>query len=252
MIQEQQVLAFDIENQAFGVRGCGTEHPRVEQRIQQERRVAGFGGNAGDSADVDMRALGSVDEVEIKIDRILIAAQSGGQTAFDLVEVERCVSFSFDRSPYLSSWKRRHKGLGHDSSHLYQGCLRHLRWQDSVRNQEHVAVEAGTLVAGPNLADDSVQLQLVAVRELTVYGDDIVQLQVMSGGERYPELQWRSIIGAEHPSHAVHSADSTTKRRSRVIRVPGQASRVQCEFMRTQRAGKSFHYFPLHVDLDLD
>ena len=103
MIEKQQVLAFDVEYQAFGVHGRGAENTRVEQRIQQERGVAGLGGDTGDAADVDMGAFGAVDEIEIKVDRIFVTAEPGRQTAFDFIEIECGVSLFAYSTPSLSS-----------------------------------------------------------------------------------------------------------------------------------------------------
>ena len=103
MIEKQQVLAFDVEYQAFGVHGRGAENTRVEQRIKQERGVAGLGGDSGDAADVDMGAFGAVDEIEIQVDRIFVTAEPGRQTAFDFIEIECGVSLFAYSTPSLSS-----------------------------------------------------------------------------------------------------------------------------------------------------
>ena len=89
VVEEQQVLALDVEDQGLGVGRLGAEHAGVEQRVQQERGVARLRGHAGDAGDVDVGALGAVDEVEVEEHRLAVAAEAGGQLAGDLVEVER-------------------------------------------------------------------------------------------------------------------------------------------------------------------
>ena len=65
----------------------------MEQRIQQERRVAGLGGHTGDARDVDVGALGAIDEVEVEVDGFVVPGESGRKQPIDAVEGERGVTF---------------------------------------------------------------------------------------------------------------------------------------------------------------
>ena len=48
VVEEQQVLALDVEDERLGVGRLGAEHARVEQAVEQEGGVGGLGGHAGD------------------------------------------------------------------------------------------------------------------------------------------------------------------------------------------------------------
>ena len=79
VVEEQQVLALHVEDQRLGVDRLGAEHARVEQGVEQERGVGGLGGDARDAADVDVRAAGAVEELEVEVQRLVVddRARSG-------------------------------------------------------------------------------------------------------------------------------------------------------------------------------
>src|SRR3546814_3670876 len=56
VVEEQEVLALDVEDQRLGAGDGGAEHPGVEQRVQQEGGVGGLGGHARDAGDEIGRA----------------------------------------------------------------------------------------------------------------------------------------------------------------------------------------------------
>ena len=127
---------------------AGAEHAGVEQRVEQERGVARLGGDAGDARDVDVGALGAVDEVEVEDHRLAVAGEPGRQPALDVGEVERLVALGVDRPADLGARQRRHERLRHDPGHLHHRRLGDLGRQHAVGDQEHVGVEARALVAG--------------------------------------------------------------------------------------------------------
>ena len=84
-VEVQQVLALDVEDQ----------HPHppahllvLEHEPHQRQRGAGLGRDAADARDGDVAALGAVEEVEVEVDRLAVAAQADGQPARHRVLVE--------------------------------------------------------------------------------------------------------------------------------------------------------------------
>ena len=76
LVEEQQVLALDARRSApwrSPLRLPST--PEREQRVQQEQREAGLGGHPGDAGDRDVRAAGAVEELQVDVDRLAVAAE---------------------------------------------------------------------------------------------------------------------------------------------------------------------------------
>ena len=69
LVEEQQVLALDVEDQRLGVGRLVAEHVTVEERVEQEARVGRLGGDAGDAGDVHVRAAAAVEERQVDVDR---------------------------------------------------------------------------------------------------------------------------------------------------------------------------------------
>ena len=97
VVEEQEVLALDVEDQTFGVRCGRPEHAGVEQRVEQEGGIAGLRGDAEIPADVDVGTLGAVDEVEVARTRFVVSRQTRRQPPLDVGEVESGVTFGIDR-----------------------------------------------------------------------------------------------------------------------------------------------------------
>ena len=60
MVQEQEVLALDVEDERLGVGGFMAEDFRAEKAKEQEARVASFGGDARDARNIDVRTAPAV------------------------------------------------------------------------------------------------------------------------------------------------------------------------------------------------
>ena len=78
-------LTLKIER--LGVVASAPSTPGVEQPVEQEGGVAGLGGHAGDARDVDVGALGAVEEVEVEVDRLAVAGEPAGSWRSTSVEV---------------------------------------------------------------------------------------------------------------------------------------------------------------------
>src|SRR5207248_5984992 len=71
-VQEQQVLAFHVEHERLRVHGLRPERAGGEQALEQERRVGRLRRDAGDAADVDVRASRAVDELQVGEQGLLV------------------------------------------------------------------------------------------------------------------------------------------------------------------------------------
>ncbi|HVE95640.1 MAG TPA: hypothetical protein VNA67_01425 [Pseudonocardiaceae bacterium] len=76
VVEEQQILALDAEHQRLGVNRSPTQHTAAQDRVEQEQHEAGLGRHAGDAADRDMTAAGAIEELEVDVDRITVAAKT--------------------------------------------------------------------------------------------------------------------------------------------------------------------------------
>ena len=126
VVEEQQVLALDVEDQRRRVGRLGAQHPAVEQRVQQERGVAGLGGDAGDPADVDVSPLRAVEEVDVEIDPLAVAGEPGREPSLDPGDIERFVALGADRPTHRRTRQGRHERLGHHPGHLHPRRLHRL------------------------------------------------------------------------------------------------------------------------------
>ena len=201
VVEEQEVLAFHVEHQRLGVGGLRPEYAGVEEGVEQEGGVAGLGGHAADAADVDVGALGAVEEVEVDVDRLAVAAAPGHQLALHVVVVQRRIPLRAHRPADLRARQRWHEDLRHHPGDLHHCGLRHLGRQQPVGDEEHVALEASPLVPGPHLPDDAVEAELLAGGKDAIQRQHIVELHVLPRRHRHPELQRRGIVGAQHPAH---------------------------------------------------
>ncbi len=92
VVEEQQVLALHVEDERLGVDRLRTERARVEERVEEERGVGGLGRHARDAADVDVRAAGAVEELEVEVQRLVTMIDADGELGLHLVEVESFVA----------------------------------------------------------------------------------------------------------------------------------------------------------------
>ena len=101
-----------------------------------------------------MRAPGAVDELEVDVHRVAVAAEADRQSVGHLVEVQRELALAPDarRTAEPGSGGTIHLGIdacGHDL-----GGFDALGRQHAVVDEEYVGVEPSALVAGPHLGDD--------------------------------------------------------------------------------------------------
>jgi hypothetical protein len=163
VVEEQQVLALDVEDQRLGVGGIGPEHAGVEHAVEEEAGVGGLGRHARDTTDVDVGTPAAVEELEVEEERLVVARQARRQPVPHLVEQQRLVTFGPRRLADALARQRRHVDLGLEPRGQHLGGLADLGRQDPVADQEHVGLHAGALVRRPHLRHDARDAQQLAV-----------------------------------------------------------------------------------------
>ena len=108
-------------------------------------------------------------------------AEAGRQPVGHPVEEQRLVALLALGPADLAAGQRRHEHLGLEPGGQHLRRLGHLGGQDAVLDEEHVGVEAGPLVAGPDLRHHARQRQRRAVGQRPVAHDDVVELQAQPG-----------------------------------------------------------------------
>ena len=210
LVEEQQVLALHVEDERVRVRGLAAEGTRGEEAVEQERRVARLGGDAGDARDADVGAARAVEEVEVREDGLAVAREADRQPPLHAVEEERLVAARALGPAHLAPGQRRHEDLGLDARHLDVRGLRHDRRQHALLDQEHVGVELGALVARAHQVDDAVEPDLAAVGQLGHDLDHVVELQVLPRLDRHPELERHRVLRPEHAAESRHAVTSAS------------------------------------------
>ena len=151
MVEEQQVLALDVEDQRLGVGRRGAEHAGVEQRVEQERGVARLRGDAARCREMltwaplvpsmksRSRTTGSPSRLS-----------PAGSRRSTSVEVERLVTLGVDRPADLGAGQRRHERLRHDPGDLdLSAASDDLGRQDARRRSGRRRCRTGPPRGGP-------------------------------------------------------------------------------------------------------
>ena len=164
LVEEEEVLALHVEDEGLGVGRLGAEHARAEQAVEQERGVARLGGDARDARDVDVGAAGAVEELEVGVERLAVAAEPDRAAWPPCGRSSRAVSRSAPTA--------RRTGVPGSGGTYVSGSMRVVItsaaskvWAGSsaVGDEEHVGAEAGALVDGPDLGDHARQADDLAV-----------------------------------------------------------------------------------------
>ena len=170
--------------------------------MQQEQGVAGLGCDAGDAADRDVRAAGAVQEVEVDVDRRAVPAQTDGELAVHLVEVQRVLAVVAGGAADRLAGAGRHVALRLDPGGGDLRGLLHPGRQHPVADQEDVGAEAGALVSGGDLGDHSGDRHLSEPGHRARRDDHVVQLQVGVIVQGHVEAERGGVLGAEHASNS--------------------------------------------------
>ena len=190
LVEEQQVLAFDVEDQRLCVRRLVAEHVAVEQPVEQETRVARLGRDAGDAGDVHVRAAASVEKREVDVHRKPVARDPGGEPLLHLIEVQRFIARASGCAGDCVARSRWHVQLG------LEACADDVRGpceldgQQPLIGEEHVAVKAAALVPRADHVDEPANPQRARAGDIGLHSDDVVELQERVLLNPDPELKW--------------------------------------------------------------
>lgn len=128
-----------------------------------------------------MGATGTVEELDVDVDRFAVAADADGDSLRHPVEVERGVPVRSRGPDGHFTGTGRHVALGVDARRGDLGDLLHACRQDPVGNEEHVRVERGTLVSSDDLGDHTGGRDGSAPGDLATGADHVVELEVGVG-----------------------------------------------------------------------
>ncbi len=164
----------------------------MEEVIEEERRVARLGRDPRHPRDVHVRAARSIEEIDVAVDRGLVAADPERQPALHPIEEERHVALG-DREAHGLARARRHEDLGIDARHRHPRRHRHRCRQHAVGDQEDVRIELGAFVAGAHEVDDAVEMDGAAVGERGAHDDHVVELEIGVAMDALPRsrAEWR-------------------------------------------------------------
>jgi hypothetical protein len=165
-------------------------------------------------------AAGAVDELEVEVDRLPVAAEADRQLgAGHRVEVQRRVPLLAGGPVDRGARPRRDVHLGLDPGDGDLGDLADLGRQRTLLDEEHVGGEPGALVTGLDVGHHARDPHLGAVRELAAGHHDVVELQELVGRDADGELERARGHRADHEadrSLARHRARLPVRRRSRL------------------------------------
>ena len=151
-----------------------------------------LGRDAGHAGDRDVGAAGAVDELEVDVDRLPVAAEPDGNLLVaHLIEVQRRVTLLPRCARDYRAGHRRHVHLGLDPGHGDLRDLRDLRRQRALLDQEHIRREPRTLMYRLDVRDDTRHLHRRQSRQLQARHHHVVKLQVLLRADRHRELQRR-------------------------------------------------------------
>ncbi len=134
--------------------GFAAEHPGLEHRVEQERGVGRLGRDARDATDVDVRPAGAVEEVDVGV-------QTGAPSRPSPIGIRRSMASNINAWSRSAPTARRTGAPGLGGTNVSGssrggadlGCLDGLGREHTVGHEEDVRVEAGPLLAGPDLGD---------------------------------------------------------------------------------------------------
>ena len=133
-----------------------------------------------------MGAAGAVDELEVEVDGVAVAAEADGDLLVaHLVEVERFVALLAGGAVDRGAGHRRDVDLGLDPGDRDLGDLGDLGRQRALLDEEHVGREPCALVDGLDVGDDAGDLDGLQAGQVAAGDDDVVQLQVLLRADRH-------------------------------------------------------------------
>ena len=199
-IQEQQVLAFDIEDNGVRVFRIG-QMPAVQQTVEQKGGIGRLGRDTGHAADIHMRALAAVQKIEVAVyDFLAGQGQADRELALHLVHEQGLRElFILDRTDRIARYRRI-------IILRYQAGYFDVRGDGEFNGQtafrlNHVRVKRRALMACPDDIDHAEQFQR-SVWRVGLDHDGIINLNSFAFFEPHPEFERGGVLRADDSPHA--------------------------------------------------
>jgi hypothetical protein len=149
---------------------------------------------------------GPVEEVKVQVHRLAVPRQPSRHAPDHLVEVHGLVSVgaASPERPLAGHRRHEHLGLEPGGDDLRRDGRGHR--QHALFDEEHVGVERGPLVPGPDVLNDPGDAQRSSAGHVGVDDDRVVELEVRVGSDAHPEGQGRRVFGTQdHPDGLAHA-----------------------------------------------
>ena len=160
-----------------------------------------------------MRAARAVDEVEVGVQRLAVAAEPDRQLALHLVEEERVVALVALRPPHLARPGSGGTNISGSTRVVITSAASTASagstpsaMRNTSESKRAPSWRARTWVTTPGEPH-----RFVAPGHRALADDDVVELEVLVGRERDPERQRGGVLGAEDPPDRLiaHASDGT-------------------------------------------
>jgi hypothetical protein len=206
-VEVQQVLALHVEHQ----------HPHaaahllvLQHEAHQRQGGAGLGGDAADARDRDVAALRAVEEVEVEVDRLAVAADPHRQPPGHRVLVEGHRPLHPPRAAHGPAGVGGDPALGVDAHDLHLGRADELAGHLAGRDDAGVGGQRGALQGGVALGDDA-EGRDVAAGVLGGDGHEVVDLQALPVGQPHGEgLARRRLVPQDDPGGRLGARHAAT------------------------------------------
>ena len=195
---------FTLKISALVLIASAPSTPEWNRRVEQEGGVARLGGDAGDADDVDVRAAGAVEEVEVDV---RAARRRGRARSGSLRSIrsknERLVALARPSARRTSApGQRRHEHLGLDPGRrapprprLTSAGSTPSAMRNTSESKRAPSWRARTWVTTPESRDG-----LAARAASRSHTTTSSSCRYWPSAQRHPELQRRRVVGADDPT----------------------------------------------------
>ncbi len=222
-VEPEKIFALDVEHQHAEVGGALAHQRRVlagRQHPQEEQCERGLRGDAADAADRHVTALASVEEVQIYVDRLVVAAEAHAERARHLVDVESFAALLPARALNDLAGIRRDPDLGIHPRHGHLGAANLGGRKDAeFGHTVGVRLEGRPLVHRLGLGHHAVGPDLPGLGHLRAHDDQVVELEVVLLIQHHSEGAGGRVLRSQDAADAVfafvHAASATAARSAR-------------------------------------
>jgi hypothetical protein len=189
VVQEQEILALDIEDERLGISSFMAENFRTEEAEEQEACVASLGGDARDARNIHVRTAPAVKKREIEIDGKAVTREAGGESLLHAIEMEREVAVLPGDPKHDIAGARRHPGFRFDAGGDNPRATRDFERQHALVGKEDIAFETAALVLGADQIYETGNLDMLVAGNQGPHCHDIVELKMCLRIDSDPPLE---------------------------------------------------------------